>query len=131
MTHTVLVVDDDPAVRATLAELLGSEGYAVQLSSDGFSALNLVRRDPPDLVILDLNLPVLDGQEFVDAWRTAAPASSIPILVLTASADLPSSLSDLGVQGHFTKPFDVDSVLGAVARLTLAGRQCGYSPPGG
>jgi DNA-binding response OmpR family regulator len=119
MTH-VLVVDDDPAIRTMLAEALGAEGYAVRLSADGFSALNLVRTDPPDLVILDLKLPVLDGQEFVDAWRTAVPSSNVPILVLTASPELPGSLTGLGIQGHITKPFDVEAVVAAVGNLTRA-----------
>jgi two-component system, OmpR family, KDP operon response regulator KdpE len=114
---SVLVVEDDPAVRGVLIEALEAAGLTVSVAGDGFAALNEVRRTPPDVVVLDLGLPVLDGQEFVDAWETASPGRSVPILVLSGSDELPPFLANLGVQGHMTKPFDIEQVVATVRRL--------------
>jgi CheY-like chemotaxis protein len=89
---------------------------------DGFAALNEVRRAAPDVVVLDLSLPLLDGQEFLDAWRTVEPSRHVPILVLSASPELPPLLASVGVQGHITKPFDIDVVVAAVVRLAARER---------
>jgi len=113
----VLVVEDDPAVRGLLTEALEGAGLTVSVAGDGFAALNEVRRAPPDVVVLDLGLPVLDGQEFVDAWETASPGRSVPILVLSGTQELPPFLANLGVQGHITKPFDIEHVVATVRRL--------------
>jgi CheY-like chemotaxis protein len=113
----VLVVEDDAAIRALLQEAFEAAGFGVCVAPDGLAALNRVRRGPPDVVILDLGLPRLDGQEFVDAWRTAAPTDNVPIVVLSATAALPPLLASVGVQGHITKPFDIDMVVETVRRV--------------
>ena len=74
------------------------------------------------MVVPDLGLPLLDGQEFVDAWRTAEPSAEVPILVLSGSSQLPSSLASVGVEGYITKPFDIDVVVAAVGRLAAGER---------
>jgi two-component system, OmpR family, KDP operon response regulator KdpE len=119
---SVLLVEDDAVIRALVHEALAAAGFRVCIARDGFAALTVVRRDPPDVVVLDLGLPILDGQEFVDAWRTAAPMHSVPIVVLSASAELPPLLARAGVQGYITKPFDIDILVQAVRRLA-AGRR--------
>jgi DNA-binding response OmpR family regulator len=111
-------VEDDAAIRNLLADALHAAGYRVSIASDGFAALNVVRRAPPDVVILDLGLPVLDGQEFLDAWRTVAPSLKVPIIVLSGLTELPASLANAGIHCHISKPFDVDQVLTAVASGT-------------
>jgi len=78
----VLVVDDESHVRESIARALRYEGYAVDLAPDGVEALNLVRQDPPDLVILDLQMPRMDGLDMCRRLRAAG--DSMPILVLTA-----------------------------------------------
>lgn len=119
---TVLVVEDDAAIRGLLIEALEAAGFRASQVSDGFAALNEVRRAAPDVVVLDLGLPLLDGQEFVDAWRTVSPSAEVPILVLSASSQLPPLLSSVGVQGHITKPFDIDVLVAAVSRLAAGER---------
>jgi CheY-like chemotaxis protein len=114
---SVLVVDDDAAVRTLLTEALQHAGFSVTALPDGFSALNSVRRAQPDVVVLDLGLPVLDGQEFLDAWTTVTPVRVVPILVLSASAELPPLMNSLGIEEHITKPFDIELVVAAVSRL--------------
>ena len=119
---SVLVAEDDPAIRGLLTEALEAAGFRVSPMRDGFAALNEVRRASPDVVVLDLGLPLLDGQEFVDAWRTVEPSREVPILVLSASSELPPVLASVGVQGHITKPFDIDDVVAAVGRLAAGER---------
>jgi CheY-like chemotaxis protein len=119
---SVLVAEDDAAIRGLLTEALEAAGFRVWPVRDGFAALNEVRRAAPDVVVLDLGLPLLDGQEFLDAWRTVEPSRNVPILVLSASPELPPLLASMGVQGHITKPFDIDVVVAAVARLAAGER---------
>jgi CheY-like chemotaxis protein len=119
---SVLVVDDDAAIRTLLTEALERAGFSVTALPDGFSALNSVRRARPDVVVLDLGLPVLDGQEFLDAWTTVTPVRVVPILVLSATTELPPLLSRLGIEEHITKPFDIDLVVAAVSRLAARSR---------
>ena len=118
----VLVAEDDPAIRVLLVEALEAAGFRVSPVRDGFAALNEVRRAAPDVVVLDLNLPLLDGQEFLDAWRTVAPSLDVPILVLSASSELPPLFASVGVQDHIVKPFDIDVVVASVARLAAGER---------
>ncbi|HEY6353746.1 MAG TPA: response regulator [Burkholderiaceae bacterium] len=119
---SVLVAEDDAQIRDLLIEALEAAGFRVSHVRDGFAALNEVRRAAPDVVVLDLGLPLLDGQEFVDAWRTVEPSAEVPILVLSASSQLPPLLASVGVQGHITKPFDIDVVVAAVGRLAAGER---------
>jgi len=114
---SVLVAEDDAAIRGLLTEALEAAGFRVWPVRDGFAALNEVRRAAPDVVVLDLGL-----QEFLDAWRTVEPSRNVPILVLSASPELPPLLASVGVQGHITKPFDIDVVVAAVARLAAGER---------
>jgi two-component system OmpR family response regulator len=119
---SVLVAEDDPAIRGLLTEALEAAGFRVSAVRDGFAALNEVRRAAPDVVLLDLGLPLLDGQEFLDAWRTVEPSRNVPILVLSASSELPPLFASVGVRGHITKPFDIDVVVAAVGRLAAGQR---------
>jgi two-component system, OmpR family, KDP operon response regulator KdpE len=118
----VLVAEDDAAIRDLLTEALEAAGFRVSAVRDGFAALNEVRRAAPDVIVLDLGLPLLDGQEFLDAWRTVESLPHVPVLVLSASSELPPLLASVGVQGHITKPFDVDAVVEAVGRLARGRR---------
>src|SRR5690242_431134 len=110
---SILVVEDDAAIRDLLTEALEAAGLRVLSVRDGFAALNEVRRAAPDLIVLDLGLPMLDGQEFLDAWRTIESSPHVPVLVLSASSELPPRLIGGVVEGHITKPFDVDAVVEA------------------
>jgi CheY-like chemotaxis protein len=115
MAH-VLVVDDDSQVQSVLREVFEEVGYRVSGVTDGVQALDAVRADPPDAVLLDVSMPRLDGLEFVDAWRTVDPVGRIPIIVVSAAEDLPSAFGDRGVYDHVVKPFDPYSVVALVGR---------------
>jgi len=100
----VLVVDDDPTVAEVVARYLAREGYAVETVADGAEALHRALADPPDLVVLDLMLPTMDGLEVCRRLRAEAP---VPVIMLTArgqEADRISGL-ELGADDYVAKPF--------------------------
>jgi two-component system, OmpR family, alkaline phosphatase synthesis response regulator PhoP len=101
---TILVVDDEPKIAALARDYLEHAGYAVVVASDGKAALDQVRRSRPDLVVLDLGLPELDG---LDVTREIRRTSTIPIVMLTARDDELDKLLglELGADDYLTKPF--------------------------
>jgi CheY-like chemotaxis protein len=115
----VLVVDDDPVIRSTVAELLLDEGYEVDQAADGAEALATVGRSAPDVIVLDLMMPVLDGWAFVERCRELPVARDVPIVVMSATHSLHESaerLHAMGVRAVVAKPFDVDALIAIVQR---------------
>ncbi len=115
----VLVVDDDPVIRSTVAELLLDEGYAVEQAGDGSQALQVVQRSTPNAIVLDLMMPVLDGWAFVDQCRALPQCADVPIVVMSATHGLHETaerLHDMGVRAVVAKPFDVDALIAIVQR---------------
>jgi len=104
MKSKILVVDDEPQIRKALKLNLEVRGYDVVEASTGESALSLSASEHPDVVLLDLGLPGIDGASVVEALRGW---SDVPVIVLTARSDEPSKvqLLDLGVDHYVTKPF--------------------------
>jgi DNA-binding response OmpR family regulator len=100
----VLVVDDDPAMVGMVAMLLGSEGFEVATAYDGESALRKVREDSPDLVVLDMQLPRVSGDEVA---RRVRESSTLPIIMLTGrkEEEEKARLLELGADDYLTKPF--------------------------
>jgi len=115
----VLLVDDDVSIQRSLSSLLRSRGYAVDIAGSGESALKALADRPPDLMLLDLGLPRLDGGE---VCRHVREHSAVPIIVLTArKADADKvSLLDLGADDYVTKPFSPAELL---ARIRVALRR--------
>ena len=120
----VLVVEDDPDIRAGIAEALRLERYAVSLARDGVEGLAAARAHAPDLVLLDLAMPVLDGHGFLAARRGDPALSRIPVVVLTARGHV-----DVPGCEVLAKPFDLDELLSVVARC--AGRPDAARPAAG
>ena len=126
MTETsarVLVVDDEPAIRRFLRASLAAHGYAIFEAGDGQSALSAVSADRPDLVILDLGLPDLDG---IEVTRLLREWTRIPIIILSVrgqEADKIAAL-DAGADDYVTKPFGAGELL---ARMRVALRRAGQS----
>jgi DNA-binding response OmpR family regulator len=104
MARTILVVDDEPTLRETLAEALDADGFRVVTAADGSEALLRFREHHPDLVVLDLMLPELSG---VEVCRILRRESGVPILMLTAkSSEIDKVLGlELGADDYVTKPF--------------------------
>jgi two-component system response regulator MprA len=113
---TILVVEDDTDIRATLRFALEDEGYAVESAGDGLSALQKARGTTPDLVILDLNMPKMGGEDFLYAWRTGVETPGVPVIVITATSQTLRP-EDLGVEAFLPKPFDVDELLRRIRDL--------------
>ncbi len=106
----VLLVDDEPAIRRFLRLSFDAEGYQVEEAGDGKAALEILRQKKPDLLILDLGLPDLDGFEVIRQLREAG--SSIPIIVLSSRTDEKGKVQalDLGADDYVTKPFGIDEL---------------------
>jgi CheY-like chemotaxis protein len=115
MPAVVLVVDDEPGIRAVLAELLTDEGYRVVVAQDGVEALRRIGDVSPDLVLLDLNMPKLTGWEVVERLR--ALAITLPIVIMTAGQSATIEAARLGAAAALPKPFAIDDVLTTVERL--------------
>ena len=111
----VLVVEDDPDLRALEAELLSSAGYRVTTAADGLEALDRVEEERPALVLLDMRMPRMDGWKFAAAFRERY-GDACPIVVVTAAEDARQRADEVGASGWLAKPFDVDEVLREVER---------------
>jgi CheY-like chemotaxis protein len=110
----VLVVDDDPFIRSLLAAWLQEAGYWVVTAADGQQALERVREVRPDIILLDLTMPRLDGYGVVDWLRQRPETRGLPILVVSADVRAHQKLAGLRVEGILSKPFDLDEVLDRV-----------------
>ncbi len=120
----ILVVDDDRAVRDSLRRSLEFNGYTVDLASDGAEALAKVPRTDPDVIVMDVMMPRLDGLEATRALRSAG--NDVPILVLTARDAVSDRVDglDAGADDYLSKPFALDELLARVrALLRRAARQ--------
>ncbi len=114
------MVDDDQDLVSLVAMVLESEGCMVQSAANGLEALEAVERGMPDLIILDMKMPIMDGWEFAREFRTRYDLQS-PIVVLTAAADARRCAEEIGAAGWIGKPFDLDTLVGAVGRYIGTG----------
>ena len=123
----VLVVDDEPQILHTLELNLVARGYEVELAATGEDALLLASRTHPDLVILDLGLPAMDGIRVVQHLRTR---STVPILVLSARESERSKVAalDAGADDYVTKPFGIDELLARVRAALRRASPSGEEP---
>jgi CheY-like chemotaxis protein len=111
----VLVVDDDAGIRDLLELALADAGYAVTLAADGAAALAMVDAVAPDVILLDMRMPVLDGWAFAEAYRRR-PGRRAPIVAMTAARDAPGGAAQIAATGYLAKPFDLAELLACVAR---------------
>jgi DNA-binding response OmpR family regulator len=118
----ILVVDDDPNMRELLELHLRGAGYHVQLAEDGVAAGYCVLRDPPDLIISDVNMPHMDGFEFVAALRADASLPRFPVIFLTTKEEGEIRGKELGAVGYVAKPVLADRLLSIVAANVPGGR---------
>jgi len=110
----VLVVDDEPAIRRFLRTSLGAQGYRVSEAEEGQAALDAMRRGAPEVLVLDLGLPGIDGFEVIRQLRAAG--SAVPIIVLSSRTDETGKVKalDLGADDYVTKPFGIDELLARI-----------------
>jgi two-component system alkaline phosphatase synthesis response regulator PhoP len=116
MPKRILIVEDDPDIAKLIANYLNREGYAISTAPDGAIGLKLVKGSPPDLLILDLMLPEIDGLEVCKALRGNPGTAALPIMMLTAKGEEADRIVglELGADDYVTKPFSPKEL---VARL--------------
>ena len=124
---SILVVDDEPRIAELARDYLEHAGFEVRLASTGDGALDSIRRDRPDLVVLDLGLPGLDG---LDVTRDIRRDSNLPVIMLTARDDEVDKLLglELGADDYLTKPFSPRELVARV-RAVLRRVDAGSNPP--
>lgn len=115
-THRILVVDDDAAIRDVVAEVLEDEGYQVEKAASGAEALVAIETQKPDLVVLDMRMPVMNGWEFAEELAGRRD-NAVPILVMTAAVDAAQRAQEIGAAGTLSKPFDLVALLEMVEGL--------------
>lgn len=116
---TVLIIEDEPGVAEILQVNLQAAGHAVSVVGDGQEALAALDQDPPDLVLLDLNLPRVSGFRVIEVMRRTSGWDAVPVVVVTAyNFEEAVDVVRAGVDEFLTKPFDVADVLAAVDRVT-------------
>jgi DNA-binding response OmpR family regulator len=126
MTATVLLADDDPDILELLSALLTEEGFHVVAFSDGLAALHHIRAQHPDVAIIDLAMPVMDGRELIKRLRSE-PGPSVPVIAMSASL-YPSTAEILDADAYLTKPFDLEELLAEVQHFTRQSEH--QNPPG-
>lgn len=130
----ILVVEDDDDIRDSLKELLEEEGYQVDTAANGEQALNRLRGEAPQLILLDLMMPVMDGWEFAERIRGRPDWAQIPVIVLSADRNIGDKARKLGAVGYLAKPFELSELLSLVqTSLTSihgAGARDGHVGPG-
>src|SRR5258708_7366067 len=121
MSKSVLVIDDEPKISELCRDYLRAAGYSVLTAADGPQGLALARRERPNLVVLDLMLPGMDG---LDVCRELRRESSVPIIMLTARVDESDRLVglELGADDYLTKPFSPRQLVAPVR--TVLRREC-------
>jgi CheY-like chemotaxis protein len=111
----ILLIENDPTAREAMRTLLQAEGYRVACAANGREALNLLERaEPPDLIVLDLSMPVMDGQTFRLHQRHAPAWAPIPVIVVSGEDDLPQQAASLGASAYHPKPVDFHSLLDTI-----------------
>lgn len=126
----ILVVDDEPDMLGVIVQRLQANGYEVSTANHGQAALASLKKSTPDLIILDVLMPVMDGFTFYKEFKRDHAAAQIPVIVLTARNKMEDTFAAVGVDAFIAKPFDAQALLAKVEELlkkpkdsSLAARQ--------
>lgn len=116
--QTILILEDDPSVRTLLIKALSARGYEVRSAEDGLAGLTMLEAWTPDLLIVDVMMPRLDGMTFVRAIKGRGETKPIPVIFLTARNDPKSMIAgiNLGARYYITKPFVVEELIGKIQK---------------
>jgi len=115
-SRSVLVIEDDPDMRGLLVLMLEERGHHVLAASDGSEGLDLLRHETPDLILLDMKMPVMDGWEFARRYRQTHFDPS-PIVVMTAAEDPRQRAEEVGAAAWLGKPVELDRLYATIDRV--------------
>lgn len=110
----VLIVDDQNGIRVLLMEVFNSEGYITYQAPNGKVALEIVHEETPDIVLLDMKIPGMDGLEILKQIKQMKPDMNVIMMTAYGELDMIKEATELGARMHFTKPFDIDEMRIAV-----------------
>src|SRR5581483_1604045 len=117
MPARILVIDDDELIRLTVSVILEDAGYAVETAENGLAALARLECRTPELVLLDISMPQMDGYAFVEALAKRGLRERLPIVVLTADGRAQQKAQAVGAAGYLAKPFTMDGLIATVSQL--------------
>jgi len=123
----ILIVDDQNGIRVLLVEVFSVEGYQTFQASNGKTALEIVRRENPDLVLLDMKIPGMDGLDILKHIKAINPGVKVIMMTAYGELDMIKEATDLGALMHFTKPFDIDELRIAVNNELRNSNSSGYA----
>ena len=119
----VLVIEDEAVLRLLLTLLLADEGFEVKSAVNGREALLILALWQPKIILLDLNMPVMDGPSFCAEQRRIPGLANIPVLIVSAAHDLQWQTTRLEAAGSIAKPYDVDELVNTVNQILATERQ--------
>jgi two-component system chemotaxis response regulator CheY len=114
----ILVVEDCSIMRELIGLQLATAGYMVDEAEDGLCALQAARRSRPDIIVSNVDMPVLDGFEFLAALRTDGTACSIPVIFISSQTERESKAKEFGAAAFVSKPVSLSGLLGLVSAYT-------------
>lgn len=116
--NVVMIIDDDPDIRSAMELVLEGCGYSVVGAGDGAAALRQLESGErlPCLILLDLRMPGMDGQQFREAQLERVRLAGVPVVVLSGDADIEARAKELGIARFLMKPVDIDQLLDEIAR---------------
>ena len=116
--NRVLIVDDEPGIQVVLQEVLSVEGFEARIASDGYEALNILLEWRPDVIVLDLMMPAMDGVAFRRAQsQLSDDLNAIPVVVVSGARDNLKRAESVAAAAVFSKPFDLDDVVAAIRQV--------------
>jgi len=118
----ILVVEDDESIRQFIHMALSDDGFEVRLAEEGAAALDAAQRFRPDVILLDMRMPGVDGWRFAEAYR-ATPPPRAPILVLTAARDAEASAAEIAADAFLAKPFELAQLIRTLNGLIGRGKE--------
>ena len=118
MSKRILIVEDDPDVAQSVAEVLKASGYSTAVAANGREALDQLQASVlPDLILLDLMMPVMDGWQFREEQRKSVALDAVPVVIVTADGNARGKAAAIHAAGHVGKPATIDDLLDAVEQV--------------
>ena len=116
--HSILILEDDDQIATVLRDSLSDEGYEIRFAPNGQEGLRILEQWVPDVIVLDLMMPVMDGPAFRAAQRALQPRlANVPVIVLSGARDARAQAHRLAAAAAITKPFELDELLMTVSRV--------------